>query len=473
MQGILFSVTDLSLIATILECALMFYLIAMTRTIPVPSLLCRCSLSLFFIAIALDSVAMLLIWHDGIREALIAFSPITLTLATLALTAKGPLLYIFIKTISQPNFTLKPIHLLHTLPFWGALSIIVLKDLSIYEIASTRDSGLTSMGSVYWWLLARSVPAAYAIVSIISLRNMNALYDSHYTGNEYHYTYWIKLLSFGFLAQWLLALGIHVAGQSLPSETANSLGKVSDFLGLILVNGLLVYAFTMIRTLTPILGSDKPSPHLEPTAALTQNSKPTLSHHVSSPSAALNKTAHNANSASTPHYLSPTISAQHQQPKHTKTPSMIAHQISSPDYRPTLATPPTEECDSVAIALILKAIEEDKIYLSHTLNLEKLAVALSLPAKEVSRLINTYFQHSFSEFINAYRTLEAERILSDPEHKETPILEVIYLSGFNSKSAFHRFFKRFTGMSPSEYKNQLAKRNDTLVVPKKSGTHNL
>ncbi len=475
MQGILFSVTDLSLIATIIECALMFYLVAVTRAIPATSPLCRYTLSLLFVAIALDSTAMLLIWHNGIRLALESFSPISLTLATLALTTKGPLLYIFIKTISQPNFTLKPIHILHTLPFWAALSIIILKDLSIHDIASTRDSGIISVGSVYWWLLGRSIPAAYAIASIISLRHMGTLYDSHYAGNEHHYTYWIKLLVLGFLVQWLLALGIHVAGQALPTVTANSLGKVSDFLVLVLVNGLLIYAFTIIRTLTPILGSDEPATPVEHANAATQNasSPSSTSSAIISP-ASLHPKASSIPApsyvpqAALPQYQNHQRQYQPQQRNNTAAHRPITSAAGSPSYQPTLVKPPTEESDKIAVAIIIKAIEEEHIYLNHTLNLEKLAHALSLPTKELSRLINTHFQLSFSEFINAYRTLEAERILSDPEHKETPILEVIYLSGFNSKSAFHRFFKRFTGMSPSEYKSQLTEIGGTLSAPPKN-----
>jgi methylphosphotriester-DNA--protein-cysteine methyltransferase len=48
--------------------------------------------------------------------------------------------------------------------------------------------------------------------------------------------------------------------------------------------------------------------------------------------------------------------------------------------------------------------------------------------------------------------LEAKRLLTSPEYKNETILEVIFKSGFNSPSAFHRFFKRM--VTPTEYRKQ-------------------
>jgi AraC-like DNA-binding protein len=44
--------------------------------------------------------------------------------------------------------------------------------------------------------------------------------------------------------------------------------------------------------------------------------------------------------------------------------------------------------------------------------------------------------------------------LSDPAYSQLSILEILHESGFNSKSAFQRFFKRLTGISPREYRRR-------------------
>ena len=61
---------------------------------------------------------------------------------------------------------------------------------------------------------------------------------------------------------------------------------------------------------------------------------------------------------------------------------------------------------------------------------------------------------NFFEFINRYRVEEAKRLLASVDFKDETILELIYKSGFNSPSAFHRFFKRIVGLTPTEYRKQ-------------------
>ncbi len=71
----------------------------------------------------------------------------------------------------------------------------------------------------------------------------------------------------------------------------------------------------------------------------------------------------------------------------------------------------------------------------------------------ISRLFSHYHSNFF-EFINGYRIEEAKRLLLADEAKDDTILDIIYKSGFNSQSAFHRFFKRIVGMTPSEFRNR-------------------
>jgi AraC-like DNA-binding protein len=60
---------------------------------------------------------------------------------------------------------------------------------------------------------------------------------------------------------------------------------------------------------------------------------------------------------------------------------------------------------------------------------------------------------NFYEFINNYRIKEAKEILKTD--KEQTISDVFLAVGFNSKSVFNTFFKKNTGMTPSEFRKQI------------------
>jgi AraC-like DNA-binding protein len=59
---------------------------------------------------------------------------------------------------------------------------------------------------------------------------------------------------------------------------------------------------------------------------------------------------------------------------------------------------------------------------------------------------------TFQEFVLRYRILEACRQL---RHPNVPVANVAYAVGFNDPSYFARAFRRFVGLSPSEYCEQI------------------
>ncbi|WP_250463472.1 helix-turn-helix domain-containing protein [Microbulbifer litoralis] len=130
-----------------------------------------------------------------------------------------------------------------------------------------------------------------------------------------------------------------------------------------------------------------------------------------------------------------------------------AHQLL--DTKPeTSREAPEDEPSESAIDRVRKAMEDDKVFLKKNLNLEQFSERVELPAKEVSAVINKHFGTNFFEFVNSYRVEEAKALLADGKNADMTILDILLQSGFNSKSAFHRFFSRLVGMSPTEYRKQ-------------------
>jgi AraC-like DNA-binding protein len=94
----------------------------------------------------------------------------------------------------------------------------------------------------------------------------------------------------------------------------------------------------------------------------------------------------------------------------------------------------------------------EKIYLNPDLTLDMLAESLSIPAKDLSMIINRHFNLNFYEFINGYRIEEVQKRLIDPANKDKTITDIYLEVGFNSKSVFNTFFKKLVGKTPSEYR---------------------
>lgn len=119
---------------------------------------------------------------------------------------------------------------------------------------------------------------------------------------------------------------------------------------------------------------------------------------------------------------------------------------------PESAKPDQEsaQIDLSKLSLIERAIAEKKPYLDGRLNLERFSEICGLRPRDVSFLINSQYNKNFYEFINELRVEEAKRLLLSEKHKT--VLELALASGFNSHSAFQRFFKRFVGVSPSEFR---------------------
>lgn len=112
------------------------------------------------------------------------------------------------------------------------------------------------------------------------------------------------------------------------------------------------------------------------------------------------------------------------------------------------------EISPEAIARIRNTMEKHQLYLKQNLNIEDFARQVGIHFREVSSIINKEFNTNFFEFVNEYRVNRAKEILLDPQYAEMTILDILLESGFNSKSSFHRFFKRYTGMSAAEFRKQ-------------------
>lgn len=97
----------------------------------------------------------------------------------------------------------------------------------------------------------------------------------------------------------------------------------------------------------------------------------------------------------------------------------------------------------------------EKPYLDANISLPELANKLEIPSHHLSRVINEQFGANFFDFINQYRIEEVKARINNPEFENLSLLGIAFDSGFNTKSAFNRVFKKMTGFTPSEYRKQM------------------
>jgi AraC-like DNA-binding protein len=113
-----------------------------------------------------------------------------------------------------------------------------------------------------------------------------------------------------------------------------------------------------------------------------------------------------------------------------------------------------EDC-KVYISSLISFMEKEKPYLNPSLRIIDLADQLAIPAKSLSQAINQELGNNFFDFVNKYRIGEAKSKFELNGQNNKTILEILFDSGFNSKAAFNRAFKKHTGYTPTEFKKNI------------------
>jgi len=103
---------------------------------------------------------------------------------------------------------------------------------------------------------------------------------------------------------------------------------------------------------------------------------------------------------------------------------------------------------------LLELMDSEKPYLRSDLTIRDLAEVSKIPSYHLSQLLNEKLNQKFYDFVNRYRVEEAKRALLDAANEHLTILAVALNAGFSSKSVFNAAFRKFTGMTPSEFRKR-------------------
>jgi AraC-like DNA-binding protein len=132
-----------------------------------------------------------------------------------------------------------------------------------------------------------------------------------------------------------------------------------------------------------------------------------------------------------------------------------AEQIESYAGKSGSAKPVLDETKFSTIASkIVALMEEKKLYQEPELTLQQMAENLGLQTYLVSQAINEGLKRTFYDLVNGYRVEEAKRLLLDSKSFNYTVLSVGFEAGFNSKTTFNTVFKKFTGLTPTEFRDK-------------------
>jgi AraC-like DNA-binding protein len=106
---------------------------------------------------------------------------------------------------------------------------------------------------------------------------------------------------------------------------------------------------------------------------------------------------------------------------------------------------------------LLDLMQNKKPYLDSELTLAKLSEMLEVSGHNLSEVMNTKLNQNYYDLINKYRVEEFKARISNPEYVNYTLLGIAYDSGFKSKTSFNTIFKKFSGLTPSDYKSSVIK----------------
>ncbi len=376
MKTPIFNIHDLILVLTLAVCVLLVifqWLLSKQKTIA--SLL----LSGFFVGVGLTALCNLLLWNDYIQsESATAKIALSVLLAT-AVVGKSVCLFFYVVAITRAEFRWRGVYAFHGLNLLAVIGLILGAGLDsdrLRFITTAQTEAGVQLVNFLWYYL-KIVAVVYAFAAAYVVFRYKQQLKEFYSTFSLQAPLWLLLLTIGFTLNWSWSLVVHILGQSVGVQLADTFGIADNYITFLLVNALFVYSLLYAHEL--LVTKEKP----------------------------------------------------------------VEKEVIVP-----------AEISQDAIERIRRTMEEQQLYLKQNLNIEEFARHVGIHYREVSSIINKHFDTNFFEFVNEYRVTKAKQMLLDTNNAEMTILDILLESGFNSKSSFHRFFKRYTGMSAADFRKQ-------------------
>lgn len=353
-------------------------------------------MAVFFFALATASLGRLVFGNPHFSDFAYQYSQFLTFFYVLACLVIGPALYLYVRSLAHPGFTLSYLHTLHFLvPALVALGVLLSRG-SVGHISRTADPDSLLL---YWAVaILTTAPIGYTILAWGEVQKTKQVLNNFYSSTLDTGSQWLPLLVAGYFLVLLSTLASHfysTFSQYSMGGVPRCFYSTIDMLTLGLLFVLFFYSWSAeSRRLAQVFRSEALPDSGDPNQAIA--SEPSGEDQAGN------------------HFI-------------------------------------TTELPRLNRSIVTLGMMEKKLYLDPSLNIERFAQRIDLKTKEVSFYINTQLKCNFFEFINTYRVQEAQRLLL--EEREASVNEIMRRSGFTSTSSFFRAFKKITGASPSQFRS--------------------
>ena len=126
-------------------------------------------------------------------------------------------------------------------------------------------------------------------------------------------------------------------------------------------------------------------------------------------------------------------------------------ETTSPDRKKYEKSGLTPEAAEALHRRLQHLMNTEQLFKESELSLTDLAERLDTHPNYLSQIVNEKEGKNFYDYINSMRIEAFLKMTADPKSRQFTLLALALDCGFNSKSAFNRYFKKATGRAPSDY----------------------
>ncbi len=98
-----------------------------------------------------------------------------------------------------------------------------------------------------------------------------------------------------------------------------------------------------------------------------------------------------------------------------------------------------------------RLVIDEQLFLRSDFKIGDLGVRTGIPTYVISQVINVEFGNRFNQWVNNFRIEHAKHLIR--EYPNEKFIVIAYRSGFNNKVSFIHNFKKYEGITPSDYRN--------------------